>query len=99
MHIKVEVLSECSVRISLKWKFFLCIILSTMSWSCVAAQSLNLIMRWMWVLVTILPLYSLIDESSYHTSIRKLGGLTAIVKEVAKKNVKSLLELLYSNSE
>jgi len=35
------------------------------------------------VLVTILPLYILVDESSYHTSIRKPDGLTAIVKEVA----------------
>jgi len=51
------------------------------------------------VLVTILPPYILVDESSYHTSIRKLGGLTAIVREVAKRNMKPLLELLYSNSE
>ena len=99
MHIKAEVLSECSVHISLKWKLVLCLVLSTMSWSCIAAHSLNLITRWMWVLVTILPLYILVDESSYHTLIRKLGGLTAIVKEVAKRNMKPLLELLYSNSE
>ena len=46
-----------------------------------------------------LLLYILVDESSYHTSIRKLGGLTAIVKELAKRNMKLLLELLYSNSE
>jgi len=28
------------------------------------------------VLVTILPLYILVDESSYHTSIRKPDGLS-----------------------
>jgi len=51
------------------------------------------------MLVTILPLYIVVDECSYHTSIRKLGELTAIVKEATKRNMKPLLQLLYSNSE
>ena len=51
------------------------------------------------MLATILPLYILVDDSSYHTSNRKLGGLIAIVKEATKRNMKTLLQLLYSNSE